>query len=87
MRTIWSGRWRCIVKRREQGDFEDGIEIALSSVLVNPKFLFRVERDPSESRPKLPTASAIWNWRLGCRFSCGAAFRTTSCWIWLSEAD
>ena len=25
-----------------------------------------------------PIASAIWNWRLVCRSSCGAAFRTTS---------
>ncbi len=31
----------------ENGSFEDGIEMALSGVLVNPKFLFRVERDPS----------------------------------------
>ncbi len=27
-------------------DFEAGIEMALSSMLVNPQFLFRVERDP-----------------------------------------
>jgi hypothetical protein len=32
---------------RQQGDFEDGIELALGSVLVNPKFLFRIERDPA----------------------------------------
>jgi hypothetical protein len=32
--------------RAQGGDFEDGIELALSAVLVNPKFLFRVERDP-----------------------------------------
>src|SRR5262249_3273633 len=31
---------------RAEGDFEAGIELALSSVLVNPNFLFRVERDP-----------------------------------------
>ena len=31
---------------REEGDFETGIEMALSSILVNPKFLFRIERDP-----------------------------------------
>ncbi len=33
---------------RELGDFDAGIEMALSGVLVHPKFLFRVERDPSE---------------------------------------
>jgi hypothetical protein len=31
---------------RSEGDFEAGIEMALSSILVNPQFLFRVERDP-----------------------------------------
>ncbi len=31
---------------REEGDFEAGIELALSSILVNPQFLFRVEQDP-----------------------------------------
>lgn len=33
---------------REGGAFEDGIELALSGVLVNPKFLFRIERDPQD---------------------------------------
>jgi Protein of unknown function (DUF1592)/Protein of unknown function (DUF1588)/Protein of unknown function (DUF1585)/Protein of unknown function (DUF1595)/Protein of unknown function (DUF1587)/Planctomycete cytochrome C len=32
---------------RAEGDFEAGIEMALSSILVNPQFLFRVERDPA----------------------------------------
>lgn len=31
---------------RKQSGFEGGIELALSSILINPKFLFRVERDP-----------------------------------------
>ncbi len=31
---------------RKEGDFDAGIEMALSAVLVNPQFLFRVERDP-----------------------------------------
>ncbi len=33
---------------RETGDFETGIEAALSSILVNPNFLLRIERDPPE---------------------------------------
>jgi hypothetical protein len=33
---------------RAEGDFDAGIEIALSSILVNPNFLFRIERDPSD---------------------------------------
>ncbi len=31
---------------RRDGDFEAGIEMALSAVLVNPQFLFRIETDP-----------------------------------------
>ena len=36
---------------RQQGDFENGIEMALSSVLMNPRFLFRIERDPNGVSP------------------------------------
>jgi len=31
---------------RTEGDFDAGIEMALSAVLVNPQFLFRIEPDP-----------------------------------------
>jgi Protein of unknown function (DUF1592)/Protein of unknown function (DUF1588)/Protein of unknown function (DUF1585)/Protein of unknown function (DUF1587)/Protein of unknown function (DUF1595)/Planctomycete cytochrome C len=31
---------------RAEGDFDAGIEMALSAVLVNPQFLFRIEPDP-----------------------------------------
>src|SRR5262249_3278361 len=31
---------------RAEGDFDTGIEMALSGILVNPQFLFRVEQDP-----------------------------------------
>jgi len=30
---------------RAEGDFDAGIELALTSVLINPQFLFRIERD------------------------------------------
>lgn len=33
---------------RAAGEFDDGIEMALSSILMNPRFLFRIERDPAE---------------------------------------
>ncbi|MBG87871.1 MAG: hypothetical protein CMO80_13335 [Verrucomicrobiales bacterium] len=33
----------------KEGGFDKGIESALSAILVNPAFLFRVERDPSDS--------------------------------------
>jgi hypothetical protein len=31
---------------RGDGNFEDGIEVALQRILVDPEFLFRIERDP-----------------------------------------
>ena len=33
------------------GGFDNGIEMALSAILVNPNFLFRVERDPKSVKP------------------------------------
>ncbi len=41
--------------RSSGGDFEAGIESALSALLVSPQFLFRVERDPPEA-----TAGAVY---------------------------
>jgi hypothetical protein len=39
---------------RQAGDFESGIESALSAVLVSPQFLFRIERDPPAIAAKTP---------------------------------
>jgi hypothetical protein len=39
---------------RTSGDFEAGIETALRAVLVNPQFLFRIERDPLNVASKTP---------------------------------
>ena len=36
---------------RAEGDFDAGIELALSGVLVSPNFLFRVEQDPAGRAP------------------------------------
>lgn len=41
-------------ERADGGDFEAGIETALSSILVNPQFLFRIERDPEGIEPNTP---------------------------------
>jgi hypothetical protein len=41
-------------KARAGGDFDAGIEMALSSVLVSPNFLFRVEHDPAGLAPGTP---------------------------------
>jgi cytochrome c551/c552 len=37
--------------RADGGDFDAGIEMALSGVLVSPEFLFRVEEDPPRTPP------------------------------------
>jgi mono/diheme cytochrome c family protein len=36
---------------RAEGDFDSGISRALSAVLINPEFLFRVEADPNKTSP------------------------------------
>jgi hypothetical protein len=36
---------------RKSGSFDDGIEMGLRSILVNPEFLFRVEQDPAGVAP------------------------------------
>ena len=38
----------------EQGGFESGVEMALRSILVSPKFLYRVESQPSAVAPNAP---------------------------------
>jgi mono/diheme cytochrome c family protein len=39
---------------REGDDFEAGIQEALARLLVDPEFLFRVERDPAKAAPGAP---------------------------------
>ncbi|HVB39247.1 MAG TPA: DUF1595 domain-containing protein, partial [Vicinamibacterales bacterium] len=36
---------------RKQGDFENGVRMALQAVLASPHFLFRLEREPVSARP------------------------------------
>ncbi len=52
---------------RKDGSFEAGIENALSSILVSPNFLFRVEHDPANAVPK--SAYAINDIDLASRLS------------------
>src|SRR4029077_17924604 len=52
---------------RQEGNFEAGIESALSSVLVSPEFLFRVENDPPNLAPN--TAYRISDLELASRLS------------------
>ena len=39
---------------RRDGGFDDGIQFALERMLVDPEFLFRIERDPVEAAPGTP---------------------------------
>jgi hypothetical protein len=52
---------------RAEGGFEAGVEMGLSSILVNPNFLFRVERDPAGAAPG--TAYRISDIELASRLS------------------
>ena len=52
---------------RAEGDFDAGIEMAISSVLVSPQFLFRVEREPAGLAPN--TAYRISDLELASRLS------------------
>jgi hypothetical protein len=52
---------------RANGGFDAGIEMALSAVLVNPRFLFRIETDPADIGPK--TAYRIPDLQLASRLS------------------
>lgn len=50
-----------------QTGFDTGLERAISAVLVNPQFLFRVERDPAEAAPG--TIHPITEFELASRLS------------------
>ena len=39
---------------RRDGGFDDGIQFALERMLVDPEFLFRIERDPEDIAPGTP---------------------------------
>ncbi len=52
---------------RSAGGFEDGIETALQRILVDPEFLFRIERDPPQVPPG--TAYRISDLELASRLS------------------
>ena len=68
---------------RAQGTFEAGIQSALERILVDPEFLFRIERDPAAVKPgERVSAQRSRAGLAACRSSSGAAFRTTSCSTW-----
>jgi hypothetical protein len=54
-------------KARAEGDFDGGIEMALSAILVSPQFLFRIEDDPASVAPN--TAHRISDLELASRLS------------------
>ena len=48
---------RLFKQARDENGFEAGIELAIASILVNPNFLFRIERDPNTEIS--PTSKSI----------------------------
>lgn len=52
---------------RQQGTFDSAIEAALAAVLVHPRFLFRVETDPTDSPPA--TSYQVNDYELAARLS------------------
>ena len=52
---------------RDEGGFDAGIEMALASILVNPRFLFRIEADPAGVAPG--TAYRLPDLQLASRLS------------------
>jgi hypothetical protein len=45
---------RFYLEGRRTGDFEEGIRLALQSILVSPLFVFRLERAPASAAPDTP---------------------------------
>ena len=54
------GPFELYQKARKDGDFDAGIEKALSAVLVNPEYLFRVELDPDAVSARCRARRASW---------------------------
>ena len=52
---------------RAEGDFRAGVRRALESILVDPEFLFRIERDPPDAAPA--TAYRLSDLELAARLS------------------
>ena len=64
-----------------EADFDAAIQAALERMLVDPDFLFRIEREPRPGRAG--RSYRVERHRAGVApvvLSCGAASRTTSCW-------
>ena len=74
-----AGPVHALPEERAEAGFEAGIELAVSAVLVAPVPVPRRTRAGVRRMPG-GTASAIWRWRPGSRFSCGAGGSpTTNC--------
>jgi hypothetical protein len=67
---------------RREGSFDRGVELATRAVLVSPKFVFRVERDPAGVTAGSPYRVSDVDLASRLSFFCGAAFPMTSCSIW-----
>jgi hypothetical protein len=65
---------------REKGGFESGIRLAVQSILMSPRFLFRLEQQPTSlGNSAIRNANfrlAMKTSRRACRFPVGHRFRT-----------
>jgi hypothetical protein len=52
---------------RKEGDFDDGVQKAISAMLMSPDFLFRIEQDPPGAAPA--TVYRIGDYELASRLS------------------
>ncbi len=64
---------------RERGGFDAGIEMVVQRILVEPKFIYRIEEDPRTMVPAMSIRSATSSSHRASRFSFGAASPTTNC--------
>jgi hypothetical protein len=71
-------------KGRKAGDFENGIRLALQSILVSPRFLFRTEHAPSTGSGQARAVSATAN---SYRISDQDLASRLSFFLWASGPD
>ena len=64
---------------RADRNFEYGIAKTLEAILASPQFVFRIEETSGAASRARASGWTTTSSRRGCRSSCGASGRTTSC--------
>ena len=63
---------------RKDGDFDNGIEMALARILADPRLIYRIEAEPSNARPGQLYRISDLELASRCRSFSGARFPTRS---------